>query len=312
MMLSRNLLAFVAVAEELHFGRAARRLHISQPPLSQQIRQFEQEVGATLFVRSTRSVQLTPAGRLLLERAHLLQAEAKAALQAARRYAVGDQGVLSLGFSHSTVYRVLPKTLQLFRQTLPEVELALRQATSDILADALRNGRLDIAILRLSLSMEGADLSSRVIAHEPMVLALPLGHPLAAHTRVPIRALHGLPWVGYAAQGARYFHELEERILGAANVRPDVQHLSLLPTLLALVEAGMGAALVPMSAMHTVKGRLLWRKLALPRNAAPPTSVLSCAWRTDGLNPVVPRFLAILDAAATHYPDVFDSPIQAP
>lgn len=306
-MLSRNLLAFVAVAEELHFGRAAQRLHISQPPLSQQIRQFEEDVGATLFVRTTRSVHLTPAGRLLLERAHLLLADTEAALHAVRRCAVGDEGLLSLGFSHSTVYRVLPKALQLFRQGFPKVGLELRQLTSDLLAEDVRSGRLDVAILRLSASMESADLTSRVIAYESMVLVLPLGHPLAAHTRVPIHLLQGLPWVGYAPQGARYFHELEEKVLGSANVQPDVQHVSLLPTLLALVEAGMGAALAPISAMRDVTGRLEWRELALPAGCVAPTSALSCAWRTDNLNPVVPRFLSVLFAGASEHPDLFDT-----
>jgi len=306
-MLSRNLVAFLAVAEELHFGKAAQRLHISQPPLSQQIRQFEEDVGATLFVRTTRSVQLTPAGRLLLERAHLLRAEAEAALHAVRRCAIGDEGLLSLGFSHSTVYRVLPKALQLVRQALPEVGLELRQLTSDLLTEEVCNGRLDIAILRFSPTMENADLTSRAIAHEPMVLALPLGHSLATHSRVPIHMLQGLPWVGYSPQGARYFHELEEKILGSANVQPNVQHVSLLPTLLALVEAGMGAALVPISAMSGVKGRLEWRELALPTGNISPTSVLSCAWRTDNLNPVVPRFLSILAAAASEDPGVFNT-----
>lgn len=308
MMLSRNLLAFIAVAEELHFGRAAQRLHISQPPLSQQIRQFEQEVGATLFVRTTRSVQLTPAGRLLLERAHLLLAESEAALHAVRRCAVGVEGRLSLGFSHSTVYRVLPKVLQLFRKAFPKAELELRQLTSDLLAEEVRNGRLDVALLRLSTSMENEALSSRVIAHELMVLALPLGHPLTAYARVPVHLLQGLSWVGYAPQGAGYFHELEEKILGSANIQPDVQHLSLLPTLLALVEAGMGAALVPMSAMRDVTGRLEWRELTLPVDGISPTSALSCTWRTDNLNPLLPNFLSILSTGAVEHPDVFDIP----
>ncbi|MHA7601753.1 LysR family transcriptional regulator [Alicycliphilus sp. T452] len=296
-MLSRNLLAFIAVAEELHFGKAAQRLHISQPPLSQQIRQFEEEVGAPLLVRTTRSVQLTPAGRLMLERAHLLLAEAGAALHSVRRHAVGDEGVLTLGFTHSTVYRVLPKVLHAFRQACPDVVLELRQLTSDLLVQEVRSGRLDVAMLRFSSSMESADLMSRVITHDPMVLVLPLGHPLAAHRRVPVRLLQGLPWVGYEIQGARYFHELEEKVLAGARVRPSVQHRSLLPTLLALVEAGMGAALAPASAVQGVAGRIEWRELALPEGCAPLDAVLSCVWAADNYNPVVQRFLGCLSDA---------------
>ncbi|GAD22365.1 LysR family transcriptional regulator [Acidovorax sp. MR-S7] len=296
-MLSRNLLAFIAVAEELHFGRAAQRLHISQPPLSQQIRQFEEEVGAPLLVRTTRSVQLTPAGRLLLERAHLLVAEADAALHAVRRHALGDEGVLTLGFTHSTVYRVLPQVLQVFRQACPDVVLELRQQTSDLLVEDVRSGRLDVALLRFSASMDSAGLVSSVVSHDPMVLVLPLGHPLAAHERVPVRHLQGLPWVGYEPQGARYFHELEEKLLASAQVRPHVRHHSLLPTLLALVEAGMGAALVPLSAVQGGAGRFAWRELALPAGGAPLDAVLSCVWSADNCNPVVQRFLACLPQA---------------
>lgn len=297
-MLSRNLLAFVAVAEELHFGRAAQRLHISQPPLSQQIRQFEQEIGAPLLVRTTRSVQLTPAGRLLLERARQLMAEADAALHAVRRHARGDEGVLTLGFTHSTVYRVLPRALQAFREAFPDVVLQLRQLTSDVLVEDVRHGRLDVALLRFSASMDGTDLQTRVVTHDPMVLVLSLGHPLAALPRVPVQSLQGLPWVGYEPQGARYFHELEARVLASAQVQPHVQYHSLLPTLLALVEAGMGAALVPASAVQGVAGRFEWRELALPEGCAPLDAVLSCVWSADNCNPVVQRFLSCLSEAA--------------
>lgn len=294
MFLSRNLLAFVAVAEELHFGRAAQRLHISQPPLSQQIRQFEEEVGAPLLVRTTRSVQLTPAGRLLLERAHQLMADGDVALHAVRRHARGDEGALTLGFTHSTVYRVLPQVLKAFREECPEVVLELRQLTSDLLVDNVRSGHLDVALLRFSASMETADVLSTVVTHDPMVLALPVGHPLAAHERVPAHCLQDLPWVGYEPQGARYFHELENRVLAAAQVQPQVRHHSLLPTLLALVEAGMGAALVPASALQGTAGRVEWRQLMLPADCAPLDATLSCVWSADNWNPVVQRFLSAL------------------
>ncbi|NMM81998.1 LysR family transcriptional regulator [Acidovorax sp. SRB_14] len=292
MLLSRALLAFVAVAEELHFGRAAQRLHISQPPLSQQIRQFEEELGAALLVRTTRSVQLTPAGRLLLERARQLIAEAEAAQHAVQRTARGEAGHLTLGFTHSTVYRVLPDALQAYRTHYPAVALDLRQMTSDVLIDGVRSGRIDAALVRLSPTMEGPDLASRVVARDPLVLALPVGHALADMERVPVEALHGLPWVGYQADGARYFHELVESVFALARVRPEVQHLSILPTLLALVEAGMGAALVPASAVQGHAGRLVYRWLD---GATPPAhAVLSCVWRADNLNPATARFIALL------------------
>jgi DNA-binding transcriptional LysR family regulator len=177
------------------------------------------------------------------------------------------------------------------------VVLELRQQTSDLLVEDVRSGRLDVALLRFSASMDSAGLVSSVVSHDPMVLVLPLGHPLAAHERVPVRHLQGLPWVGYEPQGARYFHELEEKLLASAQVRPHVRHHSLLPTLLALVEAGMGAALVPLSAVQGGAGRFAWRELALPAGGAPLDAVLSCVWSADNCNPVVQRFLACLPQA---------------
>lgn len=293
MLISRNLLAFVAVAEELHFGRAAQRLHISQPPLSQQVRQFEADMGATLLVRTTRSVQLTPAGRLLLERAHQLMADADATVHAVQQNARGEAGRLTLGFTHSTVYRVLPDALHLFRQHYPEVVLELRQTTSDHLIDEVRNGRLDLALLRLSSSMEGPDIATRVVAQDPLVLVIPAGHALSQHAAVPLQALQDLPWIGYE-QGARYFQDLVEGVLEAAQVRPHTQYLSMLPTLLALVEAGMGSALVPSSAVQDYTGRVAVRPLAWPPTQAPAHAMLSCAWRPDNCNPVTQRFMDLL------------------
>lgn len=290
-MLSKSLLAFVVVAEELHFGRAAQRLHISQPPLSQQIRQFEQEVGAVLFVRTTRSVRLTAAGKQMLERARQLMQEVDATLHTVRQYGQGEQGLLKLGFTHSTVYGALPRVLRTFRDAYPEVVLELSQKTSDVLLEDLQAGRLDVALLRFSPSMTTEGLSTRVIEEDPVVLVMPLRHELAQHQKVPVAALHGVAWVGFDPVGARYFHELEEAVLASAQARPNVRHISLLPTLLALVEAGMGLSLVPASAVQQSEGRLVWRELDLPAGAGPFNAVLSCAWREDSGNPVVEHLI---------------------
>lgn len=298
-MISRNLLAFVAVAEELHFGRAAQRLHISQPPLSQQIRQFEEEIGASLFVRTTRSVQLTPAGRLLLDRAHKLMSESEAALHAVKRHAQGDAGVVKLGFTHSSVYRVLPAILRIFREKYPEVVLELRQTTSDLLLADVKSGELDVALLRFSPSMASDELATMVVQREPVVLVMPVGHEFSQLQAVPVSALHETPWIGYEPQGARYFHELESSILASVGARPAVQHLSLLPTLLALVEAGMGTAVVPHSAVQDGTGRYEWRRLKSLPGHKPFGAVLSCVWRQDVGNPAVQHFVDELASMPT-------------
>jgi len=292
-LVSRALKAFVVVAEELHFGRAARRLHLSQPPLSQQIRQLEQEVGATLFTRTTRSVQLTPAGRLLFDRARQLLADADAAVRGAQRLARGEAGRMTLGFTHSTVYAVLPRALQVFRARYPDVELELKQLTSGLLVEGVRSGRVDLALVRLSASMADPDFDSTVVARDPMLLAMAPDHPLARLDAVPVEALDGLPFVGYSAEDSRYFHEVVEALCTRHGVRPNVVHRSFLPTLVALVEARMGAALVPAPAVSHRDGVLAARPLA-GVDAGLAQADLHGVWRRDNANPVVRSFVEVL------------------
>lgn len=291
-LLSRSLRAFVTVAEDLHFGRAARRLHISQPPLSQLIRQFEQELGATLFIRTTRNVQLTPAGKALLERARRLAAEADAALVAVQRVARGEAGTLTLGFTHSTVYGVLPRTLGAWRTRYPDVALDLKQLTSDLLLEGVRSGRIDVALARVSPDLADPELRAALIAREPMLLVMPASHELAARDAVPVQALQELPFLHYDPQASRYFHDLVEGIFAGAGVRPTVAHMSILPTLLALVEAGMGLALVPAAAVPKHDGPLLSRPLAGAGETALAT--LCCVSRHDNANPALPGFMQVL------------------
>lgn len=291
-LLSRSLRAFVTVAEDLHFGRAAKRLHISQPPLSQLIRQFEQELGATLFIRTTRNVQLTPAGKALLERARRLAAEADAALVAVQRVARGEAGALTLGFTHSTVYGVLPRTLGAWRARYPDLALELKQLTSDLLLDGVRSGRIDVALARVSPDLADPELRVALIAREPMLLVIPAGHEFAALDAVPVQALQGLPFLHYDPQGSRYFHDLVEGIFARAEVRPTIAHMSILPTLLALVEAGMGLALVPAAAVPKHDGPLLSRPLGGAGETALAT--LCCVSRRDNANPALPGFMQVL------------------
>ncbi|MCD6079455.1 MAG: LysR substrate-binding protein [Ramlibacter sp.] len=290
---SRSLQAFLVVAEELHFGRAARRLHMSQPPLSQQIRQFEHEVGASLFTRTTRSVQLTPAGRLLFERGRQLLADGEAAARAAQRLARGEAGRMTLGFTHSTVYEVLPRALQAFRGRYPDVELELKQFTSGLLVEGVRAGRVDAALVRFSPSMQDPELRSTIIARDPMLLVMPSDHPLAELAAVPVDALHGLPFVGYSAEDSRYFHDLVEALFARHGVRPEVVHTSFLPTLVALVEARMGVALVPAPAVPRGAGALVARPLAGVADGLDRAD-LHCVLRSDNANPVVRSFVDVL------------------
>jgi DNA-binding transcriptional LysR family regulator len=292
-LVSRSLRAFIVVADELHFGRAARRLHMSQPPLSQQIRQLEEDVGATLFTRTTRSVQLTPAGRLLLEHARRLVADADLAVRAVGRLARGEEGRLTLGFTHSTVYQVLPDVLAAFRARFPRIDLDLKQFTSGTLVEGVRTGRVDVALVRLSPSMQDPELCSQLVVRDRMMLVMPADHALARRKTVPVKALDGIPFVAYSAEESRYFHELVERLVGHHGIRPRIVHNSFMPTMLALVEARMGLALVPASAVSQRGAVLAARRLGGVQDDLDLAS-LHCIWRRDASNPVVRAFVEVL------------------
>jgi DNA-binding transcriptional LysR family regulator len=282
---------FVPVAEELHFGLAAQRLHMTQPPLSQRIRQLEDAVGVPLFKRSTRSVELTAAGQVMLVRARALLQAGDAAVRAASRAGTGDAGVLRLGFTSSAAYRVLPAAIARFTRAYPDVRLELREKVSLELADDLIAHRIDAALVR---PMPGRDLVGFECEHvhgEPLVLALPRSHALARLASVPLKRLERERLIGFSQQGSPYFHDLLQQLFAGAGVRPETSVESVLPTILALVEAGLGLAVVPQSAT-VLRGRLLaYRPLAARRQ---PNADLEYLRRMGDDNPVTTNFAGCL------------------
>lgn len=284
-----SLRYFVAVAEELHFGLAAQRLHMTQPPLSQRIRQLEDALGVTLFKRSTRSVGLTPAGQVLLLRARTLLQAADDAAQAVTRAGTGASGVLRLGFTSSAAYRVLPAAIAGFTRAYPEVELELREKVSLDLADDLLAHRIDVALVR---PMPGHDLSGvecTRVDQEPLVLAMPKSHALSALDSVPMKNLEGVPLIGFSPVVSPYFHELLAQLFASSGVRPRASVESVLPTILALVEAGLGLAVVPDSARVLRERQLAYRPLAARKQ---PKAHLNALRRTGDDDPVAANFLA--------------------
>jgi DNA-binding transcriptional LysR family regulator len=284
----RALRSFIAVAEELHFGAAAARLHMTQPPLSQQIRQLESSLGTALFIRTTRSVQLTAAGVTLLDHARQLLADGEAAERAVMRAGSGEVGRLVLGFTNSATYRMLPKSVASFRADYPEVILELQEMLSGPLLSALRSRQLDVALVRLSSAMFGPGLRHLVVSREKMMLVIPRNHPLAQLSVVPLKRLEGLPFIGFANTGSRYFRETLEGIFASGRVRPRIVHESVLPTMLAMVEAGLGAALVPES-VSGMRPELLYKPVSGIGEKG--TVLLHCAWRSDDENPAVHNFV---------------------
>ncbi|GMA27890.1 LysR family transcriptional regulator [Arenivirga flava] len=286
-----QLAGFVAVAEEGHFGRAAERLRMTQPPLSRQVQKLEREVGAALLDRTSRGASLTPAGVALLAEARRLLALAEAAPRSARRVAEGRAGRLAVGFTATAALSVLGRVLAEADAVLPDVVVELGEHVSATQLDRLRDGRLDLGLLR-EAPVDG-EFRTRVVHRERFVAALPVRHPLAASAReVRVADLADADMISYDPTAARYFDELSAAVL--RGVRPrSVQRVAQVHSMLALVAAGRGIALVPESI-----GALHWDGVTLrPVDGWPdPVVVLRAVWREDGTNPVVAR---ALDALST-------------
>lgn len=293
-----QLTHFVAVAEELHFGRAAERLRMTQPPLSRQIQLLEKEVGAELFDRSNRTVKLTRAGRaFLLDARRLLQQAERAALSV-RRVSAGTGGVLRLGFTGASVHSGLPRILAAARAALPDVDVELREMVTMDQVEALSEGALDLGMVRPPVTRP--DLVTRTFVREGLIAAIPAAHPLAADPgALPVSELHGADMVMHAPVEARYFHELVTSVLHAAAVVPVVtQYMTQVHSILALVNLGWGVALVPESAAGMRFDQVTYRPLA----EVGARVELDLVWRQGNENPAMARLMPELAAADTEGP----------
>lgn len=245
MLDARLLKCFAMVAEELHFGRAAERLFMTQPPLSQNIRKLEAELGVPLLMRNTRSVRLTAAGEELKRRIASLESEMAATRLAVKRVHRGEQGHLSIGLTPSAAYSAFSSCLYSFRQAYPDVLVDVSEMNSSEMPDALRRGRLDMALMRPPFADHDL-LPERVLA-EPLVFAVRKDHPLTAAypEGLPLADALRHELIGYSRQNSRYFSEIMQRLARHAAVTPNIVQESMIPTVLALVEAGIAAAVVP-------------------------------------------------------------------
>jgi DNA-binding transcriptional LysR family regulator len=290
----RQLRYFVAVAEEMHFGRAARRLHMTQPPLSQSIQALEVLLGTPLFARTSRSVTLTPAGAALLPHARQLLHDAQALPDLARRAAAGESGRLALGLVSTADYSVLPPFLHQFRAAYPQVQIELIEATTDLQLEALEQDEIDVGLLIPPLPDRMKDLLAyRRVLTEPLVLAAPEN---AAALRVdgplPLQAVADLPLIIFPRRIAPAFHDV---ILGCyrdAGLMPRIgQEAIQMQTIVGLVSAGMGIALVPQSVSNLKRPGVTYRTLA-GTTALIETGL---AWRRDNPSPVLHAFLELLE-----------------
>lgn len=241
-----QLAAFIAVAEELHFGRAAERLNMTQPPLSRQIQKLERIVGTELLERDNRKVQLTPAGLAFLDEARRLLTLAGRAPATARRIASGRSGVLRIGFTAASGYSVLGPLLEQISGIVPDVDIELQELVTGEQLDGLLTGELDLGLARPPFDARTFD--SRLLSRESMVLAVPSGHPLAALDRdIGPEDFSHEALIMHSPTQARYFYDLAVRLLPIdhGNV---VHTVSQIVTMVSLVAAKRGVAFVPESA----------------------------------------------------------------
>lgn len=284
----RHLRYFLAVAEELHFGRGAARLHMAQPPLSQQIRALEEELGAQLFARTSRSVRLTPAGEAYLKDARALLAHVDEAGRLARRIHLGEAGELAVGYMNPVMDAALCQALARFRTQRPEVAVRLRELPSARQLEELRAGRLDIGFIRLLDGVDGPGgpellhgLETRMVAREPYVLALPEGHLLAARQSVPLSQVAAQPLILFPRQDMPQLYDAMLGALRASGVEPRVsQEVSGKHAALALVAAGFGVSLTPASARDWLRRGVVLRAVG----PGLPVVRMAAAWPKDSAN----------------------------
>ncbi len=282
----RQLRYFVAVAEELHFRRAAARLHVSQPPLSQQIRGLEQEIGCQLLRRTRRQVELTPAGAAFLHDARTLLGQLDGAVTTARRIDSGQSGRVRINFVGSALLSIVPGAVQRFRAARPDVEIELHERPTADQLKAISAGTTDIGLVRPPIE-QSDDLRDELVIREHTVAAVPDDHPLAAMRRVPLRRLAAEPLILFPREQAPGYHDLLISTLAATGVHPRVvQYAPEMLTIIGLVAAGLGVTLAPASVARLALAGVTYRPLA-----GAPTSQLLAITRADSDSPLIRAFI---------------------
>jgi DNA-binding transcriptional LysR family regulator len=288
----RHIEAFVAVAEELHFSKAAERLHIAQPPLSQRIRQLEKELGVELFIRSTRSVVLTPAGEALLGPAHKVIAGAEEARFAAKAGERGEYGRVTVGFAGASSRIALPRLAGAVRERYPRLDLDLRgQTYANAALSQVREGVLDLGFIRLPTLSRGIDYV--IVEREELICALPASHRLAGQESVSLVDLADEPFVSFPANSGSSLHAIGIQVCTQAGFVPRLAQAA--PdsyTILALVAAGVGVTLTLTTCMHIQQPGLVYKPIADPT----PVMHSGIAWSTTNESPALQAVVGVAKA----------------
>jgi DNA-binding transcriptional LysR family regulator len=285
-----HLKYFLALAEELHFGRAALRLHITQPPLSQQIKNLEQELDISLFTRTSRRVELTPAGRILLDEARDIIGRTESCLAAMRHHAAGWQGSLVLGFNEPAINTFLSHAVREFIRTYPDIKLTLLELETAEQLEALAARRIQLGIMR-PYACDLSGLQQRLLLREPYLLALPAGHPLGGLPEIALPMLKDQPMIMFPRSvNPALFIRLRDCFHNAGFVPTVVQEAVSKHTMLALVGAGLGIALVPTSCQQLSLPDVIYR----PVRGDLPAVEIHAVWHQDSNPGLIDSFLDIV------------------
>lgn len=283
----RQLRYFVAVAEELHFGRAAERLRMAQPPLSQQIAKLERKLGTRLFTRTSRRVELTEAGEVLLVEGRRILAAAREAVIATQRAGRGEAGAISVGFTTSAMLLALPRIIREFRERYPGIHLELREMSTAEQLSALRGGELDVGFVAQPPAEEL--IRTEPAMSEPLVVAVSAEHPLAASETVAPEALAGEAFVLFPREVAPGLYAQVLSICLEAGFAPRVvQESREIYTTVSLVGAGVGVTITPASIQ-----KMGWSGVAFRPLPFPAETRIEVAWHADNRRPAVHSFLRV-------------------
>ena len=290
----RHLRYFVTVAEELHFGRAAKRLHMSQPPLSMQIRALEIELGVTLLNRTQRHVALTQAGAALLGEARHILARVEQAVLTTKRAGRGEIGELAIGFISVADYNVLPLVLREFRRRFPLVQLRLRESTTDAQIRDLMAGRIDVGFVLPPIGEPA--LESVPILREPLIAALPEKHPLARKAgKLALEKLKDAPFILFPRANAPGLYDDVVSCCKAAGFSPRVtQEAIQMQTIISLVSAELGVALIPASLTNLQRTGVTYKQLQTDS----PLTEIHLAWRLGDDLPALRVFIEVATQTA--------------
>jgi len=288
---------FVTVAEELHFGRAASRLRMAQPPLSRQIRELEEELSTQLFNRARRRVELTDAGRTLLEEARVALAQVDRAAEAARRAGQGEIGQLFLGVVPTVDTQVFTRILRAFAARYPKVQIVIRSLSTATQIQGLRTGSLQAGFLRLPVRDDA--LTIRLVSREPLLAALPASHPLARSGRLSIPIPADEPHVIFPRQVAPGYYDMIVSLYRQAGLHLRIaQEAEHVQTILGLVAGGFGVSVLPGTVRNLRPRGVVFRELAgrLPR------AETAVAYRKDDPSEVLRALIAVVDRASARLP----------